>query len=79
MSAGIILHLMVLLFGSILISVMYENIAGGETFSLPFSNILLVTLVGTALSVWWSWTSTLSTLTVYAVYSIVAGLYDRSP
>ncbi len=79
MSAGIILHIMVLLFGSILISVMYENIAGGETFSLPFSNILLVTLVGTALSVWWSWTSTLSTLTVYAVYSIVAGLYDRSP
>jgi len=79
MSAGIILHLMVLLFGSILISVMYENIAGGETFSLPFSNILLVTLVGTALSVWWNWTSTLSTLTVYAVYSIVAGLYDRSP
>ncbi len=79
MSAGIILHLMVLLFGSILISVMYENIAGGETLSLPFSNILLVTLVGTALSVWWNWTSTLSTLTVYAVYSIVAGLYDRSP
>ncbi len=79
MSAGIILHLMVLLFGSILISVMSENIAGGETFSLPFSNILIVTLAGTALAVWWSWTSTLSTLTVYAVYSIVAGLYERSP
>ncbi len=79
MSTGIILHLMVLLFGSILISVIYENTAGRETFSLPFSNILLVTLVGTVLSVWWSWTSTLSTLTVYAVYSIVAGLYERSP
>ena len=79
MSAGIILHLMVLLFGSILISVMYENIARRETFSLPFSNVLIITLVGTALAVWWSWTSTLSTLTVYAVYSIVAGLYERSP
>ncbi len=79
MSAGIILHPMALVFGSILISVVYENIAGRETFSLPFSNIFLVTLVGTVLSVWWSWTSTLSTLTVYAVYSIVAGLYERSP
>lgn len=77
MSWETILHPVVLLFGSVLISVMYENIVGSESFSLPLSNILLVTVVGTVLSVWWGWTATLSTLGVYAVYSIVGGFADR--
>ena len=79
MSAGTLLHAVVLLLGSLVLSVMSENVAGRDTFSLPLSNILLVTLVGTTLSVWWSWPATLSTLTVYAIYSVVAGLLDRSP
>ena len=77
MSAGTLLHAVVLLFGSLVLSVMSENIAGRDTFSLPLSNMLLVILVGTTLSVWWSWPATLSTLTVYAVYCIMTGRLDR--
>ena len=79
MVASTLLHAVVLLFGSVVLSVMSENIARRDTFSLPLSNMLLVILVGTVLSVWWSWTATLSTLTVYAVFCIVTGLLDRSP
>lgn len=61
MSAAIVLHVLVLLVGSVLFSVMYENIAGNERFSLPFLGIILVTLIGAILSVWWGWTSTFVT------------------
>ena len=72
-----ILHLVVLLFGSVWLSVMSENIAGFRTFSLPFLNILLVMLVGATLSIWSGWTETLSTITVYGAYCVIGGLIDR--
>ncbi len=63
--------------GTVLLAVLYENIAGNESFSLPCSNIFFVTVVGTILSICWGWFSTLSTLAVYALFSIIAGVSER--
>ena len=76
----IVLHVVALLVGSVLFSVMYETIqARGETvgFSLPLSNILLVTVLGTVLSFWWGWYATVLTLAAYGLYCVIAGLLDR--
>ena len=78
MNAAIVLHVLVLLVGSVLFSVMYENILGRESFSLPFVNITLVTLVGAIVSVWYGWTSTLVTLAVYGACCALAGYRGRA-
>ena len=67
-----------LLAGSFLFSVMSENIAGNESFSLPLSNIFLVTLLGSALSVWWGWAATLTALAIYGAFCVIGGLLERS-
>jgi hypothetical protein len=69
-------HVAVLLVGSTLLSVLYESIQGNTRFSLPFINILLVTLLGGVLSYWYGWFSTGIVLGVYAGLSIVGGLID---
>ena len=80
MHATLLLHVIVLLVGSVLLSVMYESIVarGADTsFSLPFLNILVVTVVGAGLSIWWGWKASLGTLAVYGLFCLVGGLLDR--
>ncbi len=79
MTTSILLQLAVLFIGSILLSGVYEAIVGSRSFSLPLSNILFVTTIGTVLSRWWGWTSTLAILALYGLYMIVAGFVDRRP
>ncbi len=72
----------VLLIGSAFLSVMAEGIAGNERFSLPFGNIVLVTLLGAVLFPFAGWISTAAVLGAYAAFSVMAGLqqrYDRPP
>ncbi len=79
MTTSILLHLAVLFIVSILLSGVYEAIVGSRSFSLPLSNILLVTTIGTVLSKWWGWTSTIAILALYGLYMVVGGLVDRGP
>lgn len=68
---------MVLVVGCTLLSVLYEYVAGNESFSLPWANIVLVTLVGGALSWAWGWAATLTVLAVYGGCCGLAGFVDR--
>ncbi len=78
MIATVVLQVVVLILGSVLFSVMSENIAGNESFSLPFFGILLVTLLGAVLSVWWGWSATLATLAAYGAFCAIGGFLERS-
>ena len=42
----LLLALAALLIGSVVLSLLYEAIAGNESFSLPLANILLVVVIG---------------------------------
>ena len=79
MPDSILLHTVVPLVGTTLLSGVYETIVKSQSFSLPLSNILFFTIVGVVLSIWWGWVSTASTLGVYALYSVAGGLLDRAP
>ena len=72
-----ILAVGVLLIGSAFLSVMAEGIAGNERFSLPFGNIVVVTLLGAVLFPFAGWISTAAVLGAYAAFSVMAGLYQR--
>ena len=74
---SILTHMVTLAVGSTLAALLYEATAGNESFSLPFSNVVLVTVIGTVLSQWWGWTATLSVLGVYTAYSVVGGFLER--
>ncbi len=74
----VLLQVVVLLVGSILFSVMSENIAGNESFSLPFFNTLLITLLGSVLSVWWGCAATLTALAIYGAFCVIGGLLERA-
>ena len=76
----LILQALVLLVGSLLLSVMYENIAASgapTSFSLPLASIVIITLGGTALSYRWGWSATAGVLLAYGAYCVVAGRLDR--
>lgn len=66
-----------LLVVAFVLSVVYENIAGNESFSLPFVNIIIVVLVGSVLFWWFGWRSTFVVLAIYGVFCIVGGLVER--
>ena len=66
-----------LLFGAIVLSVLYEAVAGNRSFSLPLANILLVVAIGGALFPFFRIKSTIAVLAVYAVWCLVGGLIDR--
>lgn len=60
------LALTALLFGSLILSLVYEGIAGHESFSPPFANIFLVLVVGAVLYGFFGFKSTLIVLGLYA-------------
>ena len=66
-----------LLIGSLILSVIYEGIAGNESFSLPFANILLVVVVGAVLYWLFGFKSTVIVLGLYAVWAVFGGLIER--
>ena len=68
----------VLLIGSVVASLLYEGVAGHTHFSLPFSNIALVTLVGFGLYFVWGWPASLTVLGLYVVFCLIGGLMDRN-
>ena len=72
----LLFHGLALVVGAVLLSVLSENLAGRESFSLPLSNILLVVLVGGGLSLWWGWTSTLISLGIYGAFCVATGLAE---
>ena len=67
-----------LLVVSVVLSVIYEGIAGNESFSLPLANIFLVVVIGAGIYWFFGWTSTAIVLGLYAVWAVVGGLIDRS-
>jgi hypothetical protein len=71
------LALAALLIGSLILSIVYEGVAGNESFSLPFANIFLVVVAGVVLYWFFGFKSTLIVLGVYAVWAVVGGLIDR--
>lgn len=70
-------NLAVLLVGALVLSVVYETVAGNTSFSLPFVNILLVVLVGGVLFWWFGWQSTFLLLATYGAFCVAGGLLDR--
>ncbi len=73
-----ILNIVTLVVGSTLFSVMYEMIAGNRSFSLPFGNILLATLIGAVMFLFGGWVSTVAVLGLYGVYCLIGAFADRS-
>ena len=70
-------NFLTLLVGSLLLSLLYEAIAGNKAFSLALSSICLVTLVGSVLAIRVSWKSTGILLGLDAVCNVVGALHDR--
>ncbi len=66
-----------LIIGSFLLTVIMELIAGDKRFSLQLGNIFFITLVGSILSVWFSWKSTGILLGLYAIYIVAAGINEK--
>ncbi len=66
-----------LLIGSLILSLVYEGVAGNESFSLPFMNIFLVVVVGMVLYWFFGFKSTVIVLGIYAVWAVVGGLIER--
>ncbi len=75
---GFLLAIAALTAGSLVLSLLYENLAGNESFSLPLASLLIVTVLGAVLFPFFGWMSTLTVLGIYAVWCIVGGLVDRS-
>jgi hypothetical protein len=74
---SLLANVAVLLVGALVLSVLYEAVAGNESFSLPFVNIIIVVLIGSVLFWWFGWRSTFIVLAVYGVFCIVGGLVER--
>ena len=74
-----VVSLAVLLIGSLLLSLLYELLAGNQSFSLPLSNIVLTIVAGGILYWFFGFKSTIAVLGVYAIWAVVGGLYDRHP
>ena len=72
-----LLAIAALFFGSLVLSLVYEGIAGNESFSLPLANIFLVVVVGAILHWFFGFKSTAIVLGLYAVWAVVGGLIDR--
>jgi hypothetical protein len=70
-------NIAVLIVGSLFLSLVYEGVAGNESFSLDFGGILLVTVVGGVLAPWYGWISTGIVLGVWGLICVVGGLADR--
>ena len=73
----LLLCIIVLLCCSTFFSAVAAGLAGQQRFSLPFVNILLVTIVGAVLFPIWGWTSTAIILLIYLAFCVIAGLFDR--
>ena len=71
------LAIIALMLGAVVLSVLYESVAGNEGFSLPFFNILLVVVVGGTLHHFFGFKSTIAVLAVYGAWCVVGGLLDR--
>ena len=71
------ISLVALLIGSLILSFLYELTAGNNKFSLPFLNIILVTVIGCALFPFFGFTSTVIILGVYGLWCAAGGLLER--
>lgn len=74
---GFLIALAALLIGSLLLSLVYEGIAGNESFSLPFSNLLIVTVLGAVLYAFFGFAAVAAVLGIYGVWWVGGGLIDR--
>ena len=69
--------LAVLLIGSLILSLVFEGVAGNESFSLPFANIFLGVLVG-GIGFWFfGWLAVFAVLGLYSAWAVFGGLMDR--
>jgi hypothetical protein len=69
--------LAVLLIGSLVLSLVYEGVAGNESFSLPLANIFLVVLVGLIGFWFFGFLGVFVVLGLYSVWTLFGGLMDR--
>jgi MFS family permease len=74
---GFLVTAVILATGATLFAVVYEGIAGNESFSLPFMSILGVAILGAILHLIWGWIAAAIVLGLYGVYCVVGGLLDR--
>jgi hypothetical protein len=72
-----VLAVAALMIGSLILSLVYEGIAGNESFSLPIANILLVVVVGAILYWFFGFKSTAIVLGLYAAWAVIGGLIER--
>jgi hypothetical protein len=70
-------NIVVLIFGSIMLSVLSENIQANSSFSLPFIWIMIVLMLGVILFSIYGWISTLFVLGGYAVICVVGRVLGR--
>jgi hypothetical protein len=72
-----LLHLIVLAIGCFVIFGLAAGVAEQGSYSLPFDQFFIITLVGTGLSPFFGWTSTGIVLAIYAFLCMVGALYER--
>lgn len=75
-------NIIVLTVGGVLLSYLQEVISRGDRqepvkFSLPLANIVLVIVIGGALSLPFGWAATGVALGAYALWSVIAGVLTR--
>ena len=70
-------NLIILLVGAVILSLVWEGLAGRESFSLPLTWIVLVVGLGAVLFPFYGSVATAVVLGGYAVVSVLAGLAER--
>ncbi len=61
-----------------LLSAMEEGIGGAKQFSVPILAIIIVSVAGAFLSIWFGWLSTAVIVGLYGTISIISGFIGRS-
>ena len=72
-----LLAVFVLLVASTLLWFLSEMIEGKRKFVLHFGNVLLVTVIGSVLFLFWGWISVLLVLGVFGGFWIVSSVVQR--
>jgi len=72
-----LVNFLVLLVGTLLLSVLQAGIAKEEQFSLPLLSMLLAIVVGCVSWSLFGWMGTGCVLVLYAIYAILSGLQMR--
>jgi hypothetical protein len=76
-TVSFLLAVLVLIISSTALWFISEMIEGKQSFELHFGNILLVTLIGSAVFLFWGWISVALVLGLFGAFWIIAAVAQR--